>query len=107
MPTTEERLEAKAKAEALEAWEVGVHDCITPQGLNHLFDMAVKGEQDIDPREVLFLMFADVIDSAVLSAKHAIADAFKSIPHIEPLIDAIGDEITVTVNDYVGNHYGD
>lgn len=60
------------------------------------FDAAVAGRADIDPREILWEILADVQDSYALAMETD-----------ERVDDATAHEITLTVTDYLVNHYGD
>lgn len=67
----------------------------TPDEIMSDFDAAVSGQADIDPREILWEILADVQDSYRLAMESTAV----------PLIDI--EEITGTVTDYLVNHYGD
>ena len=68
----------------------------TPDEIMSDFDAAVSGQVDIDPREILWEILADVQDSYRL--------AMENVPQIDG--DTI-EEVAGTVTDYLVNHYGD
>lgn len=98
------------EAEALEAWEIGLKDAISPNGLMLLLDMAVQGRADIDPREIVGLMLDDVVDSVTMAANAACrsvdAKADGGTP-ADVFAESVAYETVATVRDYVDRAYGE
>lgn len=65
------------------------------------FDAACCGQSDLDPREILWEVISDILDSVDLAVRCYTDPAYPSDS------DDLNIEITDTVRDYVGNHYGD
>lgn len=65
-----------------------------PQQLVEDFEAALTGQADSDVAGVVHAMFEDVIDSFVLAMR-------STLPQEQI------DGIVETVQDYIGNHYGD
>lgn len=97
-----------AETEALEAWNVGVKDCITPNGLMLLLDMAVEGRADINTQEIVGVILDDVVETINIIVRNKLGqpERLDNGP-LETAIALIGKEITDAINDAVGYHYGE
>lgn len=65
----------------------------TPDEIMTDFDLAIKGQSDVSPYDLLFEVIEDIIDSCKLYL-----DTVKS-PH--------ADDLVTTLRDYASNNYGD
>lgn len=77
--------------------------------LAHRFESPTQGHTE-ELVEALHAIIADVIDSCALAAKAYITEpshlAAYQAPALQAIADGLADEMLMTVNDYVGSHYG-
>ena len=72
----------------------------TPDEIMRDFDLAVKGQADIDPHDILWEIIEDIQDSyhlAMMTSSYMPGHYRKTV----------ADEIKKEVSDYISNHYGD
>jgi len=95
---------------------MSAHGVLTPNELCRRFDLAIADDEasGLTPNDVpgiVFDIIADVIDSARLAAYEAVLKLLT--PEMGPgdpmlgIADCVAEEVLLTVNDYVGNHYGE
>lgn len=68
------------------------------------FDAAVKGQADIDPREILHEIIADILDTAGRDLRSRFDHSVAGRPMVTPV--QINEHL-LSVQQYVTNFYGD
>lgn len=85
----------------------------TPDEILTDFDAGCQGLADIDMREILHEVIADIADSAQLAIRTQFADMIRqglpSTPDVVVVLmaDLFASEVGDTLENYIVNHYGD